>query len=92
MNATADRVVENYLRDLRKELADLQAANRREVLDEIEEHISEACAEVGDDEIALQNVLERLGEPAEIAEDARRRLASNAGRSARARWRRSSCC
>lgn len=75
MTVTADRLIDAYMRELRGELADLPRASRLEVLDEIEEHIAEACAEVAEgDEVAIRNVLERLGDPAEIAEEARERF------------------
>ena len=34
---------------------------------EIEEHVEVALAEAGDDEAAVRNVMERLGQPEEIA-------------------------
>jgi uncharacterized membrane protein len=67
--------VEHYLHDLDGELRDLPANRRRELLEEIREHIGEALAEIPDDEEAgVRNVLERVGEPAVIAEEARRRF------------------
>jgi hypothetical protein len=75
MNTTADRLVNDYLRDLRRELSDLPAPSRQEVLDEIDEHIAAARAELGaENETAIRNVLERLGEPTVIAEEARERF------------------
>lgn len=40
MNETGDRLVEDYLERLDKELRDLPRSRRREVVDEIAEHIS----------------------------------------------------
>jgi hypothetical protein len=75
MSATTDRLVDDYLRDLRKELADLPRANRQEVLAEIDEHITEALSEAAEnDEVAVRNVLDRLGDPVTIANDARERF------------------
>ena len=75
MSTKVDRLVENYRRELRRELVDLPRASRREVLDEIDEHIAEARAELdGENETAIRNILERLGDPAAIAEDARERF------------------
>ncbi|SRR6266536_1085161 len=72
---TADQLVSDYLRQLRKELSDLPRTSRQEVLDEIEEHIAEARNEVGaENETAVRNVLERLGDPATIADEARERF------------------
>jgi uncharacterized membrane protein len=67
--------VEHYLHDLEEELRDLPPARRRELLEEIREHIGEALAEVPEGEEAeVRNVLERVGEPAVIAEEARERF------------------
>jgi len=66
--------VDAYLRELEEELRDLPAARRRELLEEIREHIDSALAEGRDtDEAEVRNVLERLGAPEDIAEEARRR-------------------
>jgi hypothetical protein len=74
MNAR-DRLVDDYLARLESELAGVPRARRREVLDGIETHIEESLADVApDDEVAVRNVLERLGEPAEIAAVARERV------------------
>ena len=70
-----DRLVDDYLEQLESELAGVPRAGRREVLDEIEAHISEASAELPtDDQAGMRNVLDRLGEPAEIAAEVRERF------------------
>jgi hypothetical protein len=72
---TPESLVDDYLRRLERELADLPRARRREVVEEIAGHIEEARAEPearGD--VGTLNVLERLGDPAEIAADARARF------------------
>jgi hypothetical protein len=67
--------VERYLHDLEEELRDFPASRRRELLEEIREHIGEALAEMPENEEAgVRNVLERVGEPAVIAEEARERF------------------
>jgi uncharacterized membrane protein len=67
--------VEHYLHDLEEELRGLPPARRRELLEEIREHIGEALAGMPDDrEAEVRNVLERVGEPAVIAEEARERF------------------
>lgn len=62
---------EAYLRRLDSELRGLPRARRRELLDEIREHITEA-APAGEAE--LRDVLDRLGEPEDIAAEARERF------------------
>jgi uncharacterized membrane protein len=75
VNTTADRLIENYLRELRRELSDLPRTSRQEVLDEIDEHIAAARAELDfENETAIRNVLERLGDPAAISDEARERF------------------
>jgi uncharacterized membrane protein len=70
-----DATVEHYLHDLEEELRDLPPTRRRELLEEIREHIGEALAEVPDgEEAGVRNVLERVGEPAVIAQEARERF------------------
>jgi hypothetical protein len=67
--------VDRYLHDLDEELRDLPDARRKELLGEIREHIDSALAEAPPgDEADVRNVLERLGEPADIAEEARQRF------------------
>jgi hypothetical protein len=68
---TPEQLVDDYLRRLERELADLPRARRREVVEEISDHIAEAGAE---GETETLNVLERLGDPAEIAAEARGRF------------------
>jgi hypothetical protein len=67
--------VERYLHDLDEELQDLPSTRRRELLEEIREHIGSALEEAPSrEESEVRNVLERLGQPAEIAEEARQRF------------------
>ena len=64
-----------YLRELDGELRDLPAPRRRDLVEEIREHIASALSEARDDgEAEIRNVLERLGDPAEIAAAARERF------------------
>ena len=70
-----ERLVSDYLDTLDAELAGIPRAGRREVLDEIEGHIRESLAELDPgDEAGGRNVLDRIGEPAEIAAEARDRF------------------
>jgi uncharacterized membrane protein len=72
---SADSLVRDYLGRLESGLAGIPRAGRREVLDEITAHIAEARAELPEaDELGVRNLLDRLGEPAEIAAEARERF------------------
>jgi Protein of unknown function (DUF1700) len=74
MTRTPDQLVNDYLRRLDRDLSTLPRARRREVVQEISEHIAEARAPGAAGEAATLNVLERLGDPAEIAAEARARF------------------
>jgi HAAS len=76
MTTKVDTLVDRYLTDLAAELRDLPANRRRELLDEVSQHIAEARATLdADNEAAIRTVLERLGDPADIAAEARERVA-----------------
>jgi uncharacterized membrane protein len=76
MSTETDRLIEDYLRTLERELDGLPWARRREVLDEISEHISAARAELeNESESAIRTMLDRLGDPADIAAEAGGRVA-----------------
>jgi hypothetical protein len=71
MSPTADKLVEDYLKRLNAELRDLPRARRRELVDEISDHIAEARAGLEtEDEAEIRTLLDRLGEPEEIAAEA----------------------
>jgi hypothetical protein len=75
MTSKADRLVEDYLKRLNRELGGLPRACRRELTDEIAGHIAEARANLPvENEAGIRNLLERLGDPAEIAAEERVRL------------------
>jgi uncharacterized membrane protein len=75
MSTTPDKLVERYLKHLEVELDDLPRDRRREIVDEIAGHIAEARAGLEDEsEADVRNILEGLGDPADIAEDARERF------------------
>jgi hypothetical protein len=67
MTTEADALVRRYLDDLDQELRDVPAGRRRELVDEMREHIRESLAETGESESEVRAVLDRLGDPAEIA-------------------------
>ena len=74
MISTADRLVEDYLRRLNRELSGLSRARRRELTEQIASHIAEARAGLDyEDEAEIPNLLDRLGDPAEIAAEAQER-------------------
>jgi uncharacterized membrane protein len=75
MNVTTDDPVKKYLKQLDAELADLPRGRRHEIVEEIAEHIAEAQAQhPAQSEADTRTMLERLGDPADIAADARQRF------------------
>ena len=75
MNGTRHREVGEYLRRLQRSMGDLPAERRDEILAEIEEHISGAPGgEPRATDADVRNVLERVGDPEDIAADARERF------------------
>src|SRR4051812_47830966 len=70
---TADRLVEDYLDRLKEELRDVPRPRRRELVGEIAQHIAEGREEATS-EAEVRTLLDRLGEPAEIADEARERF------------------
>lgn len=76
MSTSADKLVEDYLDRLERELADFPSARRRELVQEISEHIAEARAGLeSESEADVRNLLDRIGDPADIASEARERRA-----------------
>jgi uncharacterized membrane protein len=75
MSTTPDKLVERYLKHLEVELDDLPPDRRREIVDAIAGHIAEARAGLEhESEADVRNILEGLGDPADIAADARERF------------------
>lgn len=76
MTAThADSIIDGYLKRLDGELSSLPASRRKEVSSQIAEHIAQARAELTDESDAdVLTILDRLGEPDEIAAEARERF------------------
>jgi uncharacterized membrane protein len=71
----ADSLVDRYLHELEAGLRGLPDGHRREILDEVRGHILEArTAEGADTEAGVRTVLDRLGDPTDIAAEARERL------------------
>jgi hypothetical protein len=74
MSTSADTLVNEYLDRLEQELADFPPARRRELVQEIAGHISEARAQLeSESEADVRNLLDRIGDPADIAWEARER-------------------
>jgi len=75
MSTTPDKLVDRYLKHLEVELDDLPRDRRSEIVDEIAVHIAEARAVLEHEtEADVRNILEGLGDPADIAEEARERF------------------
>jgi hypothetical protein len=67
-----DQLVSDYLGRLRTATADLPTSEREELVANIEEHIATSLEELGrSDEAAVHTILNRLGDPAVIAAEAR---------------------
>lgn len=72
---SADELVADYVRRLEGELSDLPRARRREIVEEVSAHIAEARASGAvESEAEVLTLLDRVGEPDEIAAEARVRL------------------
>lgn len=75
MTTSSERVMDDYLGRLEHSLSDVPAAQRKVIIAEIVTHIDEALAEEPDDsEASVRNVLDRVGDPEEIASEAREDL------------------
>ena len=72
---TREQVMDDYLDRLHRSLRDIPTSQREGIISEIVTHIDEALdAEPDDSEASLRNVLDRVGDPDEIASEARERL------------------
>jgi uncharacterized membrane protein len=75
MTTEVDALILRYLQLLKTELHDLPANRRQELLDEVGEHIATARAALDPEtEAGVRSMLERLGDPADIAAEARERF------------------
>ena len=80
MTTEADALILRYLQDLESQLGDLPANRRQELLDEVSAHIAAARADLEpESEAGVRTLLERLGDPADIAAEARDRAGVPAG-------------
>jgi hypothetical protein len=77
VTSNTDRLVAQYLARLERDLADVPRTRRAETVEEIAAHIAQARAELPtEDEAAIRNLLDELGDPAEIAAEAGERVAA----------------
>jgi uncharacterized membrane protein len=75
MSSDPDRLVEDYLKRLDREFAGLPRGRRRELVGEIAEHITEARAALPrEGEAEIRTLLEQVGDPSDIAAEARERF------------------
>ena len=74
MKTDTQGLIDRYLKELERELGALPRSRRCELMDDVGAHIADAHAETGDDQLAIRKVLDRLGDPSEIAADARERF------------------
>ena len=80
MTTEVDALIARYLQDLESQLGDLPANRRQELLDEVHAHIAAARADLDlETEADVRTMLERLGDPADIAAEARDRAGVPAG-------------
>ena len=78
-NNGADALVAQYLKDLEHALRPLSAGRRRQIVADVAAHIAEARARLAvDDEVGVRQVLERVGDPGRIAEEAGATVAPSA--------------
>ncbi|HYT78589.1 MAG TPA: DUF1700 domain-containing protein [Actinomycetota bacterium] len=73
---TRHPAVDEYLGRLQRSMRNLPAGRRSEIVEEIEEHIEEMLAEMEAtaSDADIRNALERLGDPDDIAAEARERF------------------
>ncbi len=68
---SVDEIVEEYLKHLDAALSQIPATRRRQLMIEIREHIDQARSELPEEsEVAVRNLLSRLGRPEDIAAEA----------------------
>jgi Co/Zn/Cd efflux system component len=78
MRKTPDSLIKDYIKQLEKELKDLPRERKRELVGDITDHIEARRAELSlEDEAAVAALLDSLGEPRDIAAEARERLGAS---------------
>jgi len=70
-NSDLDQIVDQYLNRLEAALADLPPQRRQQLIESITDHISEARVTLSaTSEVAVRDILDRVGQPADIAAEA----------------------
>lgn len=83
----ASHTLDHYFDRLERELADLPSGRRRELMEEIRDHVDQSLSAQPDpSEADIRNVLDRLGDPAEIASEARERYGVRRAEVRRSDW------
>jgi hypothetical protein len=76
----ADQLIDGYLARIQAAAADLPAGARNELVGDMRSHIAEARARDSDEtDASILNMLDRLGEPDVVVEEARNRTHGRAG-------------
>lgn len=71
----ADPIIAGYMARLKEALSTLPAGGRDEIMAEIQEHITQARAGLSEEtDVDVLDLLDRIGNPADIAEEAQERL------------------
>jgi hypothetical protein len=71
----ADNLIAGYVGQLQEALSELPPARREEIVAEIQQHIAEARAALpAETDTDVLDILDRVGHPADIADEARLRL------------------
>lgn len=78
MSSEVESLIERYLRDLETGLRELDAGRRRQFLDEVRGRVARARAggadgETAETEAGVRELLRGIGDPADLASEARRR-------------------
>ncbi len=75
MSANPEKLIDGYLKDLERELRGFPRNRRLELLAEVRDHIAQARTTLSSESDAeVKTMLERIGDPADIAAEARDRF------------------
>ncbi len=83
----ATQIIEGYMARLDAELRDLPAGRQRELVEDVRSHIAESRSALAEESDAdLLNIVERLGDPAELVGEVQERRGSQAAPTTRWGW------